>query len=101
MIEGLKIDVSSTELEEHLSKRVEYHTERAEFYGLQVQNLKAGGVGILAQSNDPVSSLEGSEKSHQDKAAFYRFMKDHVIPDETYRLTEQDLVRLEIVSRYF
>jgi hypothetical protein len=42
-----------------------------------------------------------SECSHREKAAFFSFLAEHLIPGETYRLTEDDLARLEFVSRYF
>ena len=101
MIEGLKIDVPSDELIEHLKERADYHTEKSKFYTGQVEALRQGGVGASPVSNDPVTSLESSAKSHQDRAAFFNFLDEHVVLDETYRLSEQDLTRLEIVSRYF
>jgi hypothetical protein len=51
-------------------------------------------------SNDPVGSLQESANRHGEREAFLTFMAEHIVPDETYRLTEQDLIRLEIVSRY-
>jgi hypothetical protein len=100
MIEGLKIDVSADELTSHLNERVEYHKAKREFYEKQVQGLRDGGVGQGMQSNDPVSSLQGSAKSHGDREGLFRFLADHVVTDETYRLSEQDLTRLEIIGRY-
>jgi hypothetical protein len=101
MIEGLKIEISSAELTDHISARAEFHEGKAAFYDEQVSALKAGGVGAIAQSNDPVSSLQGSARQHMERSAFFRFMAEHLIPDETYRLDESDLGRLEIVSRYY
>ena len=101
MIEGLKIDIEADELKAHLDSRAEYHEGKAKFYGEQVASLKAGGVGAVAQSNDPVSSLQSSAKQHKDRAGFYRFMSEHIILGETYRLDESDLGRLEIVARYY
>lgn len=101
MIEGLKIEISSEELEDHLDARAEYHEQKMNFYDEQVRNLRAGGVGAIAQSNDPVNSLQASAKQHKDRAAFFRFVSDHLILNETYRLDESDLGRLEIASRYY
>lgn len=101
MIEGLKIQIDSDELEAHLNMRVEYHEKKMTFYDEQVRSLRAGGVAAGHQSNDPVHSLEGSAKQHRDRASFFRFMADHLIPNETYQLDESDLGRLEIASRYY
>jgi len=100
MIEGVKIDVSSAELEQHLRERVAHHGERTEFYRGQVDALREGGVGQQAATNDPISSLEQSAKHHADRAAFFRFLADHVVPKQTYRLSEQDLTRIEVIGRY-
>jgi hypothetical protein len=100
VIEGLKIELSGGELHEHLEGRAEYHAERATFYENQSMTLLAGGVMEGGASNDPVSSLQSSARSHREKQGFFKFLADHLMVIETYRLTEQDLIRLEIVSRY-
>jgi hypothetical protein len=101
MIEGLKIKVSSAELKSHIETRAAYHQERAVWYEGQVVNLRSGGVRPEAVSNDPASSLERSAKDHKEKAALFSFMADHIIPNEEYILSENDLSRIELVSRYF
>jgi hypothetical protein len=101
MIEGLKIEIPTEELRQHIEGRSEHHRDKAEWYGGQVRSLRAGGLAESHVSNDPVSSLERSELNHRDKAAFFAFLADHLIEGETYRLTEDDLARLEFISRYF
>lgn len=101
MIEGVKIDIPSDELKSHLTGRVEYHKGKERFYRNQAQVLKDGGAGTIAMSNDPVSSLQGSQRQHSQQAAFFQFMAEHIVPDETYRLSESDFSRLEFSSRYF
>jgi hypothetical protein len=101
MIQGLQIDVSSTELKEHIQGRAKHHKEKAEWYEKQVRNLKEGGVTESMASNDPTSSLQRSAEEHRQKFGFFSFMADHIVPNETYRLTEHDLSRLEFVSRYY
>ena len=101
MIEGLKIEIPTEELRAHIEGRARHHREKAEWYEGQVRNLRAGGLSEHHVSNDPVSSLERSEDSHRERAAFFSFLAEHLIEGETYRLTEDDLARLEFVSRYF
>ena len=104
MIEGVKIDITSQELYEHLMERVSYHEEKRDFYKSQAASLKAGHVGEMdksAISNDPVASLEGSQNRHKEAAALFRFLAEHLVEDEVYRLEERDFTRLEIIKRYF
>jgi hypothetical protein len=102
MIRGLKIEIPTQELREHIEARAQYHRDKAEWYAGQVRNLRAGGEGLgeYHASNDPVASLQRSEHSHQERCAFFSFLAEHLIADETYRLTEEDLSRLEFISRY-
>lgn len=100
MIEGLKIDVTRDELLEHLNARRSYHRERREFYETQTSQLVAGGIRDTLASNDPTQSLANSAKQHGQKEGLFGFIADHLIEGETYRLTEQDLTRLEIIDRY-
>lgn len=68
--------------------------EAAQGGGTVTQNSVTGGA-------DPVvTALEGRLRSHKERFTLFAFMEEHVIPNETYRLTENDLTRLEIVSRY-
>lgn len=112
MIEGLKIDVPSTELKEHLAARASHHGERVAFYLGQAKHLSQGLKDLdledeseaQAYSNsgqrDPRDSMRQSAKSHQDRQMFFQFMADHLVPGEVYRLTEADIIKLEFASRY-
>jgi hypothetical protein len=99
MIDGLKFDMKSAELLEQLGRRVSHHAGKAAFYEQQVKALKDGGVGAQHQTNDPVSGLQKSAVEHNNKMLLFKFMYDHVIPNEVYRINEQDLLRLEILER--
>lgn len=101
MIEGLKIQIGSDELKKHLEARAEYHSQKVEFYKGQVKSLSDGGVGRTFHSNDPVGSLQGSVKEHANKMAYFKFMAEHLVPSEMYRISEHDLQQLEIYERYF
>jgi len=100
MITGLCIDVSAKELREHLAHRAGYHEKKAKWYRGQATALSKGGVST-GMSNDPVKSLEDSERQHKEKAAFFRFMERHIVKNETYRLSQEDLGQIELASRYY
>jgi len=99
VIEGLKLDFTTDELAEHLSKRVDHHLERAEFYDKQAKALVTGGAEAQQYTNgDPVQSLRDSLAKHRNRAALLGVMRDHLVPGETYRLHEDDLLKIEILS---
>lgn len=100
MITGICIDVSAQELKEHLAERVDYHDKKASWYKTQAQALSKGGAAT-GMSNDPVRSLEDSEQRHCEKAAYFKFMEQHIVKNETYRLSQEDLGQLELASRYY
>jgi hypothetical protein len=100
MITGLCIDVSAKELREHLAARSRHHESKAKWYKSQAAALTKGGAAT-GLSNDPVRSLEESEQRHRQKAAYFRFMEQHLVKDETYRLSQEDLGQIELASRYY
>ena len=100
MIIGLCIDVSASELRQHLAARADYHEKKSKWYADHATGLRKGGVPS-GMSNDPVRSLEESEQRHREKAAFFRFMEQHIIGNETYRLSQEDLGQIELASRFY
>lgn len=100
MIEGLKFDVTTDELRKHLEAKIEHHRERKDFYDHQAAALQKGNVEAMPYTNgDPVQALQAKGSQHLAKIELFVFLRDHLIPGETYRLEESDLTRLEIVSR--
>jgi hypothetical protein len=99
MIEGLKLDFTTDELAKHLSRRVDHHLERAAFYEKQAGTLEAGGAQPQQYSGgDPVRTLKDSLAQHRNRAELLRVMRDHLVPSEQYRLDENDLLKIEILS---
>mgnify|MGYP001579715992 CR=1 FL=1 len=101
MIEGIKIDMETETLRRHVQERADFHKAKSRWYDKQVDSLKAGIAAQTNVSNDPVSSLERSRESHRERATFFQIICDHLVPNEVYRLSEGDLARLELFSRYF
>lgn len=102
MIEGIRIDVSSDELVARLAERIQFHHEKAKRYAAQIEALTSSGIQPNpSNSGDPFRDLTQHRDTHANKVALFTFMRDHVVPNETYRLSEQDLGRIEILDRYF
>ena len=100
MIEGLRFDVTSEELKVHLEKKLRHHRERVAFYKDKAQALQAGGAEPAGYTGgDPVQSLREKAAQHQNRVELFDFLRGHLIPGETYRLEENDLLKLEIISR--
>jgi hypothetical protein len=107
MITGLHVDVPSAELKILLQKRLEHHQSKVRLYQEQVEKMQQVNAALQQEAEgfhkgstrSPEESLRESILKHENHAIYYRFMAEHVIPDETYRLNEQDLMRLGIDSR--
>lgn len=118
MIEGLKIRVTSKELNAHMTARADYHATRAdtkehELPGIKdaMAKLKSGlnpeAVAVMNKTGmssgynlDPegtVEALERDIRDHRNKALAFRYLGDHLF-DEDYNLSEADLKRLEILK---
>lgn len=100
MIEGIKLDFDAAELKSHMETRAKFHEEKAEWYAKQIASLKEGRAESRNVTNDPISSLENSASSHRAKSQLFRILAAHVIDGEKYRLSDAELERLELVSRY-
>lgn len=101
MIEGIRIDVPAEELKEHILDRAKDHTDKAISYQRKVKVLEEADLARTHTSLDPIGDLDRKVKEHQDKAAYFLFMAEHLVMDETYRLDQSELARLEIAARYF
>jgi len=100
VINGLHFDITSQELAEHLQIRLLHHQERSAFYRQQAATLESGGAEAAKYTNgDPVRSLRTKEDEHIRKSQLFDFMVRHVVKNETYRLSESDLISIEFVSR--
>jgi len=119
MIEGLKIRITSEELQKHCQERSKYHTDRAaqkqgELPGLKeaLDKIKASGMKAAESmasmggkgsyhldTSDPIEDLEKDIRDHQNKAIVFSFFAGHLF-DEVYVLQEADLTRLEILKRW-
>jgi len=97
MIEGIKIELDANELRQIVTARAAHHQKRATWYAEQIAALCAGGVSEHGSVN-PVSSLRNREAEHRQRAALLRFVADHVIAGEVYRLSQQELSRFELVE---
>jgi len=105
MILGFQLDIKSDELKAHLQKKADYHKGKAESYARQLQGVKElmseepnAGLGQTVNAD---TGLHNQYTSHAQRASFFQFCADHILPNEIYRLTESELAKLEFVERFF
>lgn len=102
MIVGLLLDFSTEELREHFDARLGHHQERVRFYSTQIEALESGGAARGEfTGGDPIESLRRSMQSHIARHGLLLVMRDHLIEGETYRLSESDLTKIELIERIF
>lgn len=105
MIEGIQFDIGSQELADHLTKRVEHHQKRSKWYAEKAASLEEGDFDKetrqkMSNTNNvnPVETFKSGAKRHRQKASLFTFMSSHVVKNETYRLSQSDLDRLELTE---
>lgn len=104
MIEGIKLDFTTDELASHLRGRIEHHKERQAFYKERAALLKGSEDAVQpnysnAVRGNPVDQMESSATKHENIFKTFEIILSHLIPNETYRLEEDDLTRLEFTTR--
>ena len=119
MIEGIKICVTSAELNHLMTDRADYHEQRANQKEAEIPKLEEAweaiqrvapnpsvammsGKGSYSNSSsnlgDQIESIKTDIVSHRNKTILFRFLASHLF-DDNYCLKEEDLVRLEIAKR--
>lgn len=118
LVPHLHIRMTSRELCEHLMSRATYHATRRDEKRAYLPQLKDATEKIKAQSpaatvaqfskmghsnyrfdgDDALESLERDIQTHNDKFVYFQFIANHLF-EQDYCLSEDDLVKLEIMKR--
>ena len=108
MIFGLKIDIRAEELVELLAARAQYHESRAQDYDalLREPEDESSDRDSVQEFGDPGGeptrpSLARRQREHAERAQALRFLREHVVAGEVYRLDESDLRRIDLVPSEF
>jgi len=70
VIQGVKVQIKTEELNKHLNERVVFHRGKAVAYGDKAEELL--------------------------RAIYFDFLSNHLVPDAVYELSETDMTNLEI-----
>jgi len=108
MITGLQVDVLSAELVGIMQERLKYHQDKADVFEKNaaelmktIKNIEEDMSTGKVSGGNPAEQLQTKAREHKEKATYYKFMIEHVIKNDTYRLSQEDLARLGITARYF
>jgi hypothetical protein len=104
IIRGIHLDVTGRELVVRLSDRIRWHHERIDALIAQMKKLRDVEhemvhdlIAALGRYDSPRTTLERKVREHQERASFLTFVRDHLCPDDTYRLDAGDLRITEIL----
>lgn len=111
MVENLQLEITSAELKGLLEGRMKFHAHKAEVLTAEMGRLgtvlddldeEAEEIGKYAMSNagnsNPVDTLRSKAKVHRDRATYFKFFAEHIIPNEKYLLSQSDLATIEVTG---
>jgi hypothetical protein len=101
IIDGLWIEMPSLKLKSYLTVRVTHHAEKAAWYKEQADRLSEQVAAESHVTNNPTYSLRTSQNQHEQKYTFFKMLAENLIPDATYRLSQDNCVRIELYAQYF
>lgn len=104
MIEGFHVDVTGDELIAILHNRAKAHQERAEAHQKSLDFFKAAGESaghaLASSSMNNAEQAEQNVKRHAAQVRYFIFAAEHISAHDTFRLSHDDLRRLEITDAY-
>lgn len=100
MIEGLLFEIDSAELKHMFEARARHHEKKATYFAERAEKAEEEPLPPDLVSNRTVMSakkdfLRRSEGESQEASKF-KFLAEHLIEKEIYRLTWEELQKLEI-----
>ncbi len=96
MITGLKLQITTGQLRDHLLEGIAFHVSRRDFYQGKAAEMEAAGEIPQNVTNDPVKGMKDRAGHHADRVYAFQTWDKYLIPDEVYVLDNSDLSRLEM-----
>jgi hypothetical protein len=106
VIDGIRIDLTADELIRHLDERIQHHHDRAAECDRKARNvadLQSSAEGdddedpAIACWPSMVHDQERRAARHRSREALLVFLRNHVVANEIYRLSERDLKSVELL----
>jgi hypothetical protein len=103
-IRGIALTVNGRELAVRIGERIRWHRERGDTLIEQMKKLTdvertaaEDLANILGRYDSPRMILEKRLREHRDRATFLTFVRDHIAPDQVYRLDSSDLRMIDVL----
>lgn len=103
-IRGIALTVNGTELAVRIGERIRWHRERGDTLIEQMKKLTEVErtaaedlANVLGRYESPRAILEKRLRDHRDRATFLAFVRDHIAPDQVYRLDASDLRMIDVL----
>jgi hypothetical protein len=89
MIDGLKLIMPGTELRNRVTARIQWHESRVAHFERELKRTAGDETEDILPV--PEHILELKRDDHLDQVEILTLIREHVIPEEVYRLDEGDL----------
>ena len=102
--EGINLEVPGTALVEEIGERIAWHTRGAADLGEEMEAIRQQSVADLKSSEFLRLDMRRRELAHmmlehEERARFLDFVRRHLNPARTYRLTLRELENFEITPQ--
>src|SRR5262245_26581532 len=105
MIDGIRIDLTAEELIRHLDERIQHHHDRAAEFDRKAKRVADIQSPESDDDEEPtiacwptmVHDQERRAARHRSRETLLVFLRNHVVANEIYRLSERDLKSLELL----
>lgn len=114
IIEGVKIEMSTTDLRAMLNARADWHQAKHKRYLARIDALnklvgeeaqteeeddEGNQVRFSASNYDQKAGWSQKADSSKTRAGYFRLLAKYLVPDATYQLTNRDIEHLELASQ--
>lgn len=101
MIEGMQVQLTSEQVAEILRERIRTYTEKADWYADQAKKWLAVNAEVdVHEKPERAVHLEEKAQTGREVVKYAKFLLEHLIPDQTYRLGLEDLRTLGVLTNY-
>lgn len=104
MIDGLKFELTSEKLLSHLTARRDYHRRTEAIYRRQHAETEEEHSAVSdifyakGSAGNIRERIKAAADQHAARAKYFDILATHLVPNETYRLSEHELRGLEMLD---
>lgn len=101
MIEGMQVQLTTEQVAEILRERIRAYTEKADWYANQAEEWKKINAEVdVHEKPQTAAHMEEKAQAGREVVKYTKFLLEHLIPDQTYRLGLEDLRTIGVLTGY-